>query len=54
MCYLNPEGPEGCVFGPCSQETPSNADRIRAMSDEALAAFQTPTRYALQHREVLL
>lgn len=32
----------------------TNADRIRAMSDEALAAFQTPTRYALQHREVLL
>ena len=32
----------------------TNADKIRAMSDEALAAFQTPTRYALQHREVLL
>ena len=22
-----------CVFGPCTEETPSNADRIRAMSD---------------------
>ena len=28
-----------CVFGPCTEETPSNADRIRAMSDEELAAF---------------
>lgn len=26
-----------CVFGPCKYETPSNADRIRAMSDEAMA-----------------
>lgn len=26
-----------CVFGPCKYETPSNADRIRAMSDEELA-----------------
>ena len=43
-----------CVMGPCPEQKLSNADRIRAMSDEALAAFQTPTRYALQHREVLL
>ena len=28
-----------CVLGPCSHETPSNADRIRAMSDEELAAL---------------
>ena len=28
-----------CVLGPCSHETPSNADRIRAMSDEELAKF---------------
>lgn len=26
-----------CVFGPCKDETPSNGDRIRAMSDEELA-----------------
>ena len=39
MCYLNPEETEGCVFGPCSQETPSNADRIRTMSDEELAKW---------------
>lgn len=26
-----------CVLGPCSHETPSRADRIRAMSDEELA-----------------
>lgn len=28
-----------CVLGPCSHETPSNADRIRAMSDEELAKW---------------
>lgn len=28
-----------CVMGPCSHETPSNADRIRAMSDEELADY---------------
>ena len=26
-----------CVMGPCPEQTPSNADRIRAMSDEELA-----------------
>ena len=26
-----------CVEGPCTSETPSNADRIRTMSDEELA-----------------
>ena len=26
-----------CVEGPCTSETPSNADRIRSMSDEELA-----------------
>lgn len=28
-----------CAMGPCSDETPSNADRIRAMSDEELLDF---------------
>lgn len=28
-----------CVMGPCPEQTPSNADRIRAMSDEELAKF---------------
>lgn len=28
-----------CVMGPCPHETPSNADRIRSMSDEELADF---------------
>lgn len=28
-----------CVFGPCENETPSNGDRIRAMSDEELAKW---------------
>ena len=25
-----------CVYGPCKDETPSNADRIRSMTDEEL------------------
>ena len=28
-----------CVMGPCPEQKPSNADRIRAMSDEELAVF---------------
>lgn len=28
-----------CVMGPCPYNTSSNADRIRAMSDEALAKY---------------
>ena len=28
-----------CVMGPCSEQKLSNADRIRAMSDEELAKF---------------
>ena len=32
--YVSP-----CVMGPCSKETPSNADRIRAMTDEELAEW---------------
>jgi hypothetical protein len=28
-----------CVQGPCPDETPSNADHIRAMSDEELARW---------------
>ena len=28
-----------CVEGPCGDKMPSNADRIRAMSDEELAAM---------------
>ena len=27
-----------CVLGPCKYQSPSHADRIRAMSDEELAA----------------
>ena len=30
-----------CVEGPCVDQRPSNADRIRAMSDEELAEFLT-------------
>ena len=28
-----------CVDGPCGDQMPSNADKIRAMSDEELAEF---------------
>lgn len=28
-----------CVMGPCPDETPTNADRIRAMTDEELSKF---------------
>lgn len=28
-----------CVMGPCPEQTLSNADRIRAMSDEELAEY---------------
>ena len=28
-----------CVQGPCQDEKPSNADRIRAMTDEELAEY---------------
>jgi hypothetical protein len=33
----DPEHIDWCVMGPCSHETPSNADHIRSMSDEELA-----------------
>ena len=28
-----------CVWSPCASQTPSNADRIRSMSDEELKKF---------------
>jgi hypothetical protein len=28
-----------CVDGPCPDDTPTNADRIRSMSDEEMAGF---------------
>ena len=28
-----------CVMGPCPDETPTNADRIRTMTDEELSKF---------------
>lgn len=31
-----------CLLGPCPDEIPSNADRIRAMNDEELAEFWAP------------
>ena len=42
-CLLNSEPgyTDWCVFGPCSHETPSNADHIRSMTDEELERFLT-------------
>lgn len=36
-CYFDKSQPDACVFGPCKNETPSNGDKIRTMSDEELA-----------------
>jgi hypothetical protein len=35
----NGEVAEYCVEGPCPDDTPTNADRIRSMSDEELHCF---------------
>lgn len=35
--YSDEEVVSWCVQGPCTDEKPSNADRIRAMTDEELA-----------------
>lgn len=37
--YSDEEVTSWCVQGPCKDERPSNADRIRAMSDEELAVW---------------
>lgn len=34
-----PDYIDWCVMGPCSKETPSNADHIRSMTDEELAKW---------------
>ena len=35
-----------CVWDPCDSQTPSNADRIRAMNDEELAMLLHEIGYA--------
>ena len=53
-----------CVQGPCQDEMPSNADRIRAMSDEEMATDDTvpvvkcreckchkPIDYCIKHKQ---
>ena len=37
--YSDDEVTSWCVQSPCKDEKPSNADRIRAMTDEELAEF---------------
>ena len=39
MKYSDDEVTSWCVQGPCKDEKPSNADKIRAMSDEELDKF---------------
>ena len=42
--YSDDEVTSWCVQSPCKDEKPSNADRIRSMSDEELAEFLTPVK----------
>ena len=35
-CHFDKSQPDACVFGPCENETPSNGDKIREMSDEEI------------------
>ena len=37
--YTDEKSTSFCVMGPCHDEKPSHADRIRAMTDEELAAW---------------
>ena len=36
-----------CVMGPCSEQKLSNADRIRAMTDEELAEFLAEEQFRI-------
>ena len=36
-----------CVWNPCDSQTPSNADRIRSMSDEELDCFLHKVTYGM-------
>ena len=36
-----------CVWNPCASQTPSNADRIRSMSDEELDCFLHKVTYGM-------
>lgn len=42
-----------CVMGPCPEQTLSNADRLRAMSDEELAEYLCGLTYCCEceHRD---
>lgn len=47
--YSDDEVTSYCVLGPCHDETKSNADRIRGMTDEELAEWLI----RVQYREVV-
>ena len=36
-----------CVWSPCASQTPSNADRIRSMTDEELDCFLHKVTYGM-------
>ena len=38
-----------CVMGPCPEQKSSNADRIRAMSDEELAEFLAEEQFRIRN-----
>lgn len=40
--YSDEEVTSWCLQSPCKDEKPSNADRIRAMTDEELAEMMSP------------
>lgn len=44
-CYKDQEQPDACVYGPCDDETPSNGDKVRRMTDEELARFLASVEY---------
>lgn len=41
--FTDDEATSFCVLGPCKEETPSKADRIRAMTDNELAEWLADT-----------
>ena len=52
--YSDDEVTSWCVQGPCKDEKPSNADRIRSMKDEELAKFIASQRTDCYHCPVVV
>lgn len=49
--YSDEEVTTWCVQGPCKDEKPTNADRIRAMTDEELMLFLRDESVFCAHRD---